>query len=43
VVRATPELTALRFTDLPAADRERLRRFIFAVQRMLASGELKAG
>lgn len=43
VVRATPELTAVQFTGLEAADRERLSRFIFAVQRMLASGELKAG
>ena len=43
VVRATPELTAVQFTDLATADRERLSRFIFAVQRMLASGELQAG
>jgi len=43
VVRATLELTAVQFTGLESADRERLSRFIFAVQRMLASGELKAG
>ena len=43
VVRSTIKLTAVQFTDLAAADRERLSRFIFAVQRMLASGELKAG
>lgn len=43
VVRATIALTAVQFTDLPSADRDRLSRFIFAVQRMLASGELKAG
>ena len=43
VVRSTIKLTAVQFTDVAAADRERLSRFIFAVQRMLASGELKAG
>ena len=43
VVRSTDELTALKFVDLPQAERDRLSRFIFAVQRMLASGELKAG
>jgi hypothetical protein len=43
VVRAKVELTAVRLVDLPKADRDRLGRFIFAVQRMLASGELKAG
>ena len=43
VVRSTPELTAVQFTDLDAAGRDRLAGFIFAVQRMLASGELKAG
>jgi PilZ domain len=43
VVRATTELTAVRFDDIPDADRDRLSRFIFAVQRMLASGELRAG
>ena len=43
VVRSSIRLTAVQFTDIAAADRERLRRFIFAVQRMLASGELKAG
>ncbi len=42
VVRATIEMTATRFTDLGAADHERLSRFIFAVQRLLASGELQA-
>jgi len=43
VVRATEELTAVELADLPIAGRERLSRFIFAVQRMLASGELQAG
>ncbi len=43
VVRATPALTAVQFTDIAADQRERLAGFIFAVQRMLASGELKAG
>jgi hypothetical protein len=42
VVRTNPTLTAISFEGLPAADRDRLSRFIFAVQRMLASGELKA-
>ena len=42
VVRATPVFTAVQFAGLPAADAERLARFIFAVQRMLASGELEA-
>ena len=42
VVRSTIALTAVQL-DLPAADRERLSRFIFAVQRMLASGELEVG
>ncbi len=42
VVRATIEMTAIHFTDLSAADHDRLSRFIFAVQRLLASGELQA-
>ena len=42
VVRTNPTLTAISFVDLPTADADRLSRFIFAVQRMLASGELKA-
>jgi hypothetical protein len=42
IVRGTIEMTAIEFTDLDAADRERLARFIFAVQRLLASGELEA-
>ena len=42
IVRATIEMTAVHFTDLGGADRERLARFIFAVQRLLASGELQA-
>jgi PilZ domain-containing protein len=42
VVRANIEMTAIEFDDLPAADGERLARFIFAVQRLLASGELEA-
>ena len=43
IVRSTIERTAVRFVELPPADRERLDRFIFAVQRMLANGELEAG
>jgi hypothetical protein len=43
IVRASDDLTAVQFAALPATDRERLSRFIFAVQRMLASGELQAG
>jgi hypothetical protein len=43
IVRTSPELTAVQFTDIAPAQRERLAGFIFAVQRMLASGELKAG
>ena len=43
IVRATIELTAVQFTDAAPAQRERLASFIFAVQRMLASGELQAG
>jgi hypothetical protein len=42
VVRTSPALTALQFVDLPPADRERLARFVLAVQRMLVSGELQA-
>ena len=42
IVRATIEMTAIHFTDLAVADRDRLARFIFAVQRLLASGELQA-
>ncbi|HEV3000307.1 MAG TPA: PilZ domain-containing protein [Solirubrobacteraceae bacterium] len=42
IVRATIEMTAVHFTDLDGADRDRLARFIFAVQRLLASGELQA-
>jgi hypothetical protein len=42
VVRATAELTAVKFVDVPQPDADRLARFIFAVQRMLASGELRA-
>jgi len=42
VVRGNIEMTAIEFTDLETADRERLARFIFAVQRLLASGELEA-
>jgi hypothetical protein len=43
IVRSTIDMTAIQFTDLATAQRERLASFIFAVQRMLASGELKAG
>jgi PilZ domain len=42
IVRGTIEMTAIEFTDLDAHDTERLARFIFAVQRLLASGELEA-
>lgn len=42
IVRATTEMTAIEFEDLPVADGSRLARFIFAVQRLLASGELEA-
>ncbi|MDQ4126109.1 MAG: hypothetical protein M3134_11015, partial [Actinomycetota bacterium] len=42
IVRGTLEMTALTFTDLSAAARDRLARFVFAVQRLLASGELEA-
>jgi hypothetical protein len=42
IVRGNLEITAVRFQDLAAGDRERLARFIFAVQRLLASGELEA-
>ena len=42
IVRGTIEMTAIEFTDLDAGDRDRLARFIFAVQRLLASGELEA-
>lgn len=42
IVRGTIEMTAIEFTDLGGEDRERLARFIFAVQRLLASGELEA-
>lgn len=42
IVRAAIEMTAIEFTDLEADERDRLGNFIFAVQRMLASGELEA-
>ena len=42
VVRATSELTAVRFLDLAPGEADRLGRFVFAVQRMLAAGELEA-
>ncbi len=42
IVRGGVEMTAIEFTDLGEADRDRLARFIFAVQRLLASGELQA-
>jgi hypothetical protein len=42
VVRTDPALTAMEFVGLGVAERDRLGRFIFAVQRLLASGELKA-
>ncbi len=42
IVRGNIEMTAIEFTDLTDEDRERLARFIFAVQRLLVSGELEA-
>jgi c-di-GMP-binding flagellar brake protein YcgR len=42
IVRGSIEMTAVEFTDVGEADRDRLARFIFAVQRLLASGELEA-
>jgi hypothetical protein len=42
IVRGNIEMTAVEFTDLDPVDRDRLARFIFAVQRLLASGELDA-
>ena len=42
IVRGTIDITAVEFVDVPAAERERLARFIFAVQRLLARGELEA-
>jgi hypothetical protein len=42
IVRGTIEMTAVEFTDLQGADHDRLARFIFTVQRLLASGELEA-
>ena len=41
IVRAARDFTAVRFVELAEPDAERLGRFIFAVQRMLASGELE--
>lgn len=43
VVRATIKLTAISFVGLDAPARDRVAQFVFAVQRMLASGELAAG
>jgi PilZ domain len=40
VIRSRDGLTAVRFVGLVPRDRERLERFIFAVQRMLATGEI---
>lgn len=42
IIRGAIDVTAVEFTDLSDADRDRLARFIFAVQRLLASGELEA-
>ena len=42
IVRGTIEMTAIAFSDLSVEERERLARFIFAVQRLLAGGELEA-
>jgi hypothetical protein len=43
VVRASIEVTAVSFVDLPVATRQRIAAFVFAVQRMLAAGELATG
>jgi PilZ domain len=43
VVRTGDGMTAVRFIGLNDRDRGRLERFIFAVQRMLASGEIPVG
>ena len=42
IVRGNIEMTAVAYHELAHADRERLARFIFAVQRLLVSGELEA-
>lgn len=42
VVRATRESIAGEFQDLPPEQRRRLARFILAVQRMIATGEVAA-
>lgn len=42
VVRATRDAIAGEFHDLPPEDRRRLSRFILAVQRMIATGEVAA-
>lgn len=43
VVRATRQVTAGPFLDIPEPQRQRLSRFVFAVQRMIATGEVAAG
>jgi hypothetical protein len=43
VVRSTIQLTAVAFLGLDNPSKDRVARFVFAVQRMLASGELAAG
>ena len=43
IVRGTIDLTGIEFSDISGEERGRLARFIFAVQRLLASGDLKAG
>lgn len=43
VVRATRQMVAGPFLDIPGPQRERLSRFVFAVQRMIATGEVAAG
>ena len=42
IVRGTIEMTAVAFDEMPEGERERLARFVFAVQRLMASGELQA-
>jgi len=42
IVRGDIELTAVEFTSLTDEDADRLGRFVFSVQRLLAGGELEA-
>ena len=42
LVRGDIEMTAVEFTSLTTEDADRLGRFVFSVQRLLAGGELEA-